>query len=147
MIRKAKTSDIAATRAIASEAYAPYTPLIGRPAAPALADHQMHLDRDELWVYEYGGKVVGYLCAFPEGAAFSLDAVGVAPTVQGKGIGRALIAYCEALAARRGFHEVILYTNVHMTSNLRLYPSLGYVETERQHVDGYDRVFFKKSVN
>ena len=146
MIRKAEKADIAATRAIASDAYAPYTPLIGRPAAPALADHQMHLERDELWVYEEAGNVLGYLSAFPDGTALALDAVGVTPEAQGKGIGRALIAYCEELAARRGLREVVLYTNVHMTSNLQLYPSLGYVEIRRERVDGYDRVFFKKSV-
>ena len=147
MIRKAKTSDIAATHEIASLAYAPYTPLIGRPAAPALADHQAHLEREELWVYEEAGKVLGYLSAFPDGTALALDAGGVTPEAQGKGIGRALIAHCEALAARRGLDAVVLYTNVHMTSNLRLYPSLGYVETGRDNVDGYDRVFFRKSVN
>lgn len=33
-----------------------------------------------------------------------------------------------------------------MTENLRLYPSLGFVETGRRVEDGYRRVYFRKLI-
>jgi hypothetical protein len=31
-----------------------------------------------------------------------------------------------------------------MTENLDFYPRLGYLETQRVHEDGFDRVYFEK---
>ena len=44
----------------------------------------------------------------------------------------------------RGFDEVRLFTNARMTENLAYYPRQGYVETHRDEVNGFHRVFFAK---
>jgi len=146
MIRLALPSDTAPVQAIAAEAYAPYTPLIGRPAAPAVADYGARIAAGQTHVYEVDGQIAGYIVAFALDGAWELDAVGVDPAYQGQGIGGALIAHCEAAALAQGYRAVTLYTNVMMSANLTLYPALGYVSTGRRTVDGYDRVYFRKEL-
>ena len=43
-----------------------------------------------------------------------------------------------------GLGEVRLYTNEAMSEKLEFYPRHGYVETRRQVVEGFHRVFFTK---
>jgi hypothetical protein len=45
-----------------------------------------------------------------------------------------------------GLPEVRLYTNVVMTENLAYYPRHGYVETHREQIGPYHRVFFTKTL-
>jgi GNAT superfamily N-acetyltransferase len=60
--------------------------------------------------------------------------VAVAPTYQGKGYGRALMAHAEEVARTLNLREVRLYTNALFAENLRLYSRLGYrVDREEQH--------------
>ena len=48
------------------------------------------------------------------------------------------------MARELGQSEVRLYTNEVMTENLAYYPRRGYVETHRDEVNGFHRVFFVK---
>lgn len=146
MIRLAEPSDAPRVQAIAAQAYAPYTPLIGRPAAPSVADYAAYIAAGQTHVYDLTGRITGYVVAFALDGAWELDAVGVDPAHQGKGIGGALIAHCEADARARGMSAVTLYTNVMMEANLSLYPALGYKVTGRRVVNGYDRVYFRKAL-
>ena len=59
----------------------------------------------------------------------------------------ALIDFAERRARELGLPAVTLYTNEAMVENLRLYPRLGFVETERRVEDGYRRVFFRKALD
>jgi GNAT superfamily N-acetyltransferase len=83
---------------------------------------------------------------YPEGDHILLENVAVLPSAAGKGIGKALIGFCEDEARRRGFGSVHLYTNERMAENLSIYPRLGYVEVARRVEDGFNRVFFAKRV-
>lgn len=73
-----------------------------------------------------------------------LDNIAVAPERQGAGLGRRLLAFAEAEALRRGFHEVWLDTHQKMVENQRLYRAFGYEETGRGSDAGFDRVFMRK---
>ena len=128
------------------EAYALYVPRIGREPAPLTADYAELIERGEVWVTEEAGEVVGILVLRPLPVSLLLENVAVLPGFQGRGIGRALIAFAEQHARELGLPEVTLYTNERMTENLRLYPALGYVETERRLEEGYARVYFRKPV-
>jgi N-acetylglutamate synthase-like GNAT family acetyltransferase len=57
-----------------------------------------------------------------------LEIVAVAPAAQGRGIGRALIAFAEQRARKLNLRKVTLYTNAEMTENLALYRRLEFVE-------------------
>jgi len=75
-----------------------------------------------------------------------LDNVAVDPAAQGTGLGRALIAFAEAEARRRGYAEMRLYTHETMTENIALYSRTGWTETGRGEQNGFARVFFRKPV-
>ncbi len=62
------------------------------------------------------------------------------------GLGRRLLAFAEAEALRRGYHEIRLYTHQTMVENQSLYASIGYEETGRGAEAGYDRVFMRKQL-
>lgn len=63
-----------------------------------------------------------------------------------RGIGKALIAFCENAARRRGLNAERLHTNGNLTDNLSIYPKLGYVEVARRTESGFNRVYFERSL-
>ena len=142
MIRHASSQDIPRLSQIARDAYAPYVPLIGAEPPPMLQDFAADIWDNAVWVS--GDPPLGYVVARPKGADWLLENVAVAPEAQGTGLGRALIQFAERAGARRGFTRIVLYTNVHMSANLSMYPALGYTEVDRREEDGMDRVFFEK---
>ena len=143
-IRAATVGDVPAIDRLTRDAYSRYVPVIGREPAPVLADHAALVAAGEVHVAEVDGAVAGALVIRPAGGALLLESVAVAPGLQGRGIGRALIEFAEAQAAELGLGAVELYTNAAMTDNVALYPRLGYEEVGRRTEDGYDRVFFRK---
>ena len=143
-IRPAGPADLDAVRRCVLEAYALYVPRIGREPAPMTADYATLIGAGEIWVAEEAGRVVGVLVLRPLPGSLFLENVAVLPACQGRGIGRALIAFAERHARALGLPEVTLYTNERMTENLLLYPRLGYVETGRRTEEGFARVYFRK---
>jgi ribosomal protein S18 acetylase RimI-like enzyme len=147
ILRQAGAADVRAIALLTRDAYAMYVPRIGREPAPMTADHGALVEAGEVWVAEAGdGTVAGAVVVRRAGDALLLESVAVAPSHQGRGIGRRLIEHAEALAREGGLESVELYTNVHMTENLSLYPALGYEETGRATEDGFERVYFRKRV-
>jgi N-acetylglutamate synthase-like GNAT family acetyltransferase len=146
LVRKARPGDVPRIEAIAAAAYAPYTPRIGRPAAPVSADYSRAVSRGEVWVAEADGIVTGLLVLVARPDHLLLENVAVDPAAQGTGTGARLLAAAEEQAATLGLPEIRLYTNVAMAENLAYYPRRGYVETHRGHEDGFDRVYFSKRI-
>lgn len=144
-IRRAEPADVAAIRRCAEAAYAIYVPRIGKKPAPMVDDFADLVARGCVDVAtDDGGRLLGYVVAWPEADHLHLSNVAVAPEARGIGAGRALIDHVEAAAHAAGFLAVRLYTNAKMTENQALYPRLGYRETRRAHEDGFDRVFYEK---
>jgi len=146
-IRPALAADEPAIRACAEAAYGGYIATIGRRPAPMDADFAAQIAAGQVHVAtDATGALLGYVVFYPEGRHMHLEAVAVTPAAAGKGIGRQLIGFCEGAAHRSGLGAVHLYTNRKMTANLSLYPYLGYVEVDRRSEDGFDRVYYEKSV-
>jgi GNAT superfamily N-acetyltransferase len=143
LIRRAHAADADAVGACARAAYARYVPRIGRAPAPMVADYGALITAGHVHVAEQDG-VAGFVTFFRDRDAMLLESVAVLPDRAGRGIGTALIAYCEAAARDAGLSCVRLYTNAAMHENLLLYPRLGYAQAGRRHEDGFDRVFFEK---
>lgn len=145
-IRRARTTDAAAITTCVCEAYLPYVERIGRQPAPMLEDYADVVARNEVHVALHGDEVVGVVVLARTAEGFCLDNVAVRPSSQGKGIGRLLLQLAESEAARQGFGSIYLFTNELMTENRALYGSMGYVEYDYRIVDGYPRVFLRKSL-
>ncbi|MNH40626.1 putative acetyltransferase [compost metagenome] len=75
-----------------------------------------------------------------------LENVAVLPSAAGRGVGKALISFCENTARQRGINAVHLYTNEMMTENLSIYPRLGYVKVGQRTEDAFKRVYFEKAL-
>lgn len=145
-IRPAVPADVPAIDRLTRAAYGAYVPLIGREPAPMSADHAALVEAGEVRVADVDGVVAGALVTRPQKSSLLLESVAVDPAHQGRGIGRALIADAEQQAVDLNLAAVELYTNAAMTTNLALYPHLGYTETGRRTEDGFDRVFFRKAM-
>jgi GNAT superfamily N-acetyltransferase len=143
-IRPALPDDAAAVAACVREAYAGYVERIGREPAPMAADYAALIAAGEVWAAREHGVLVGVLVLRPRPPALFVENVAVLPARQGRGLGRALLAFAEEHARDAGLTEVTLYTNERMTENLRFYPALGYAETGRGVEDGFSRVFYRK---
>lgn len=95
-------------------------------------------------IAEQAGHLVGLIVVVANHEFLMVENIAVDPDVQGRGVGRALLAHADDIAGELGVEEIRLYTNAAMTENLAFYPRLGYHETGRRSEDGYDRVFFAK---
>lgn len=145
-IRRATTADLAAIRAVITDAYTKYIGRIGRAPAPMTADYAAALGHSRVWVLESGDAIVGVLVTEQRADHLLLETVAVAPSAQGTGGGRLLLDRAESDAVEVGLTEVRLYTNEAMTENLSYYPRHGYRETGRATGDGFRRVYFSKAV-
>ena len=146
-IRNATLSDCPFVSDCARRAYAVYVDRIGKEPAPMVANFERHIRDGEVSVIEMeDGTPCGYVVFRTNGDAMLLENVAVDPAFHGHGLGRQLVDHVESSARDRDIRTVRLYTNVHMRENLSLYPALGYRETDRRREDGFDRVYFEKTL-
>ncbi len=127
-------------------AYRPYIARIGKPPGPMLADYADVIAWYRVFVAEDEARIVGLVVLVTEGEHALLDNVAVHPDMQGRGLGRRLIAFAEDEARRLGFGSIELYTHELMTENQALYARLGYREFDRRTEDGYPRVYMRKAL-
>lgn len=89
-------------------------------------------------------EIIGVLVLIQTQSDILLDNVAVHPKQQGCGLGKRLIELAESEARDRGFGKIDLYTHESMKENIGIYQGLGYTETERKEVRGYNRVYMQK---
>jgi GNAT superfamily N-acetyltransferase len=120
---------------------------MGKPPGPMLDDYATLVAERKVWVIEEAGAVAGIIVLLDRPDHLLLDNIAVAPARQGGGLGRRLLAFAAAVAARHGHSEIRLYTHQTMTENERLYLALGYEETGRGTEAGYERVFMRRRLS
>ena len=143
-IRAATAADVPAIVDTVDRAYRHYIVRIGKPPGPMLDDYLARVSEDAVWVLQDGPAIAGILVLLSAPEYLLLDNIAIAPELQGRGLGRRLLAFAESEALRRGYREIRLYTHQTMIENQRLYASIGYEERGRGSEDGYDRVFMRK---
>lgn len=143
-LRRATRDDVEAIRALVDGAYSPYIARIGKPPGPMLDDYQQVVEDHEVYVALEAGQVAGVLVMQREGSDMLLANVAVLPACKGKGLGKALMQFCEEYARQAGCQAIRLYTHERMTENIAIYQKLGYHETHRAHEHGFARVFMRK---
>ncbi|MEM7121629.1 MAG: GNAT family N-acetyltransferase [Pseudomonadota bacterium] len=143
--------DAPAVAAVVAAAYTPYIARIGTKPGPMLddyaaviADHIVHVARDG---GAPGGTIGGVVVLIEkQDGTILFDNIAVAPEAQGSGLGRRLMDFAEAEAARRGYARLDLYTHHMMTENIEIYARRGYVETDRRTERGFPRVYMAKDL-
>jgi len=145
-IRPAVEQDASAVKACVVAAFERYIERIGKPPGPMLLDFLSEIQAGRVWVAQEESRIVGTIVQYETEHGFYIDTVAALPAKQGKGVGRALLTFAEDEARRRGYTSIYLCTNSKMTENQVFYPRIGYVEYERKHDGGYDRVFYAKAL-
>jgi tRNA (guanine37-N1)-methyltransferase len=81
------------------------------------------------WVVRSEGRLVGAvrgrLEQTPAGPAWDIGRLMVAPDLQGRGLGRALLAHIESVAVPEAT-SYVLFTGARSTANIRMYKKAGY---------------------
>lgn len=145
-IRLAEPGDTIAVRNLVQRAYARWVPVVGRRPAPMDDDYAAHITAGEVFVLAIDGVVTAVLVLIPRPDHLLLDNIAVEPSRAGQGLGRRLVQFAETEALRQGHAELRLFTHERMVSNIDLYARLGFVETHRASVEGFDRVFMSKAI-
>ncbi len=145
-IRHAEPTDLDSIRACAEAAYTRYVERIGRKPAPMVADFAAAMAQGQLQVIETEDGIAGFVVFYARGDHLHLENVAVDPAYQGRGLGSRLVEHVEDSARRQGLPRIELYTNAKMSENLALYPRLGYRQFDRRVEDGFDRVYFVKTL-
>src|SRR5215470_2744920 len=97
-IRPARPADVAAIERIVRDAYGHYLARMGTPPGPMLDDYPARVAAGAAWVLEDAAAIVGVVVLLDAPGYLLLDNVAVAPTHQGRGIGRRLVGFAEAEA-------------------------------------------------
>jgi ribosomal protein S18 acetylase RimI-like enzyme len=145
-LRPARPQDVAAIADCARAAYERYVERIGRKPAPMVADFAALVAADEVHVLTKSDALAGFIVVRPGSDHLFVENVAVHPARQGQGLGKKLLDFAAAEARGRGLPALRLYTNVKMTETFPFYRNLGFVETERRHEDGFDRVYMVKTL-
>lgn len=138
--------DAAAVTALVRAAYAMYVDRIGREPAPMTADYEAAIARGQVLLALEDERLIGILATVLHADHLLIENIAVDPTGQGRGVGATLIQRAEQQARALGLRELRLYTNARMTENLDYYPRHGFTETGRRTEDGFDRVYFTKTL-
>lgn len=76
------------------------------------------------------GSISGFVALLARGEALIIDLIAVAPTHQGRGLGRALVAAALAYGAGR-YRRMNVGTQAANTASIRLYTAMGFAEASR----------------
>jgi N-acetylglutamate synthase-like GNAT family acetyltransferase len=89
-------------------------------------------------IAESEGKAVGCVLFAPEDATvLYIGRLAVDPAWRRRGVVRALIAYAEAEAHRRGLAALQIQVRIALVDNQSLFKSCGFVEVSRETHPGY----------
>ena len=151
-LRDLTPDDVDAVAAILVAAFAEHWP----EAFPTLEDGRATVremqaaDRIARVAVEAGGQIAGFVGGIPEydGQVWELHPLVVRPDLQGRGVGRMLVADLEAAAAARGALTIVLGSDdedgMTSLSGVDLYDRLWERIRDIQNVKGHPFGFYQK---
>jgi GNAT superfamily N-acetyltransferase len=125
-LRRAGPEDAAAIADLTRDAYAKWVAVIGRAPKPMTADYDIAVRAHLIDLLYDDGRLVALIECIREPDHLLIENLAVAPTAQGRGYGKHLMAHAETLARGLGFNEIRLYTNKLFAENIAFYARLGY---------------------
>jgi GNAT superfamily N-acetyltransferase len=146
-IRPAALGDVASIEVVVAAAYTPYVARIGVRPLPLDDDYAARVADGNTHVAVDDDAVVGVLVLVPKDDHVLVHNVAVHPSVQRRGVGRALLAFAEDVARNAGHGELRLYTHEKMVENRRLYARLGYADVGRETIEGRNAVRMRKRLS
>ena len=110
------------------------------------ADYDAAIRDNQVWVLENEDQILAALVLVAEPVSFPLENIANAEDIQGTGVGGWILAFAESRAARKGYAEIVLYTNEKMGDNTGFYARRGYSETHREPFGDTMVIHMKKQV-
>jgi tRNA (guanine37-N1)-methyltransferase len=95
------------------------------PLHESLQDVQAWLGQWSTWVVRSAGRLVGAVRGRLEGEAWDIGRIMVAPDLQGRGLGRALLTHIQAVAPPEAT-SYVLFTGARSADNIRMYRRAGF---------------------
>ncbi|MEM9907666.1 MAG: GNAT family N-acetyltransferase [Cyanobacteria bacterium P01_D01_bin.44] len=145
-LRPAISADADAVKALTCRVFEKYIEQIGRIPRPMLADYELVIANEHVWVVEENNQLVAVLVLAIRENHYHINSIAVRPDKQRQGLGKALLSHAEDQSIQAGYCEIWLHTNETMTHNIRLYTSVGYKEMYRQTKQGTDSLYMKKEL-
>lgn len=116
--------------------------------------HWLCHENPGFYVARHQGQGQGHTTAFlhvqprPADGALWLNMLAVASDARGQGMAGQLLAFCEQLAADRGFHKVALQCLIDNTPAIAFYEQAAYRQVGQSHYSAMNLSFFlyEKSV-
>jgi ribosomal protein S18 acetylase RimI-like enzyme len=134
-LRRATAADVDAVTALQRAAYARNREILGVEPLPLQADYDEVVAHYEVWLAE-GDGLEGVLILEQRPDDLLIWSVATHPQVQGRRLGRRLLAAAEDRAAALGKRVMRLYTGEPLTGNIAWYRRHGYaVERVEQMPD------------
>jgi len=94
---------------------------------------------EHVFLAKENGLLVGCVFARDTGRTIYLGKLAVCPELQGKGIGRLLVARVEDLARRLGRSVIELETRIELIENHQTFEAYGFRKVSESAHHGYDR--------
>lgn len=145
-IRAATRIDAGHVTACVCHAFITYIAAIGKQPQPMLDDYQALIDTGLVFAAFEEEKLVGVLVISEESHSLCIETLATHPHAQGRGVGKALIAYAETIARANRAASIWLSTNSLMHHAQQIYEHLGFMAYDRRSVNGYDRIFYRKNL-
>lgn len=144
-IKQAVQADAGEVASVVCHAFIAYIPLIGKQPQPMLDDYQALIQACKVFVLRKDDKIVGVLVLEQTKEGFCIDTLAIHPLMQGLGLSKKLVAFAEKVAREMHYKSLYLSTNQVMQKAQNIYRHLGFIEYDRRVVNGYDRLFFRKT--
>jgi ribosomal protein S18 acetylase RimI-like enzyme len=87
-----------------------------------------------------GGRLAGCIFCKPESGFLYIGKLAVAPTSQGKGIGRRLLVVAEGIAREKELPALRLETRIELTANHATFARWGFARTAENSHPGFTRI-------
>lgn len=155
VVRAARPEEFADVGQLLVAAYGPSGMAAEEPYWEALRDTAARERDAEVWVAEVDGRVGGTVTWAGHGSGqreigqdgeAEFRMLGVAPMLQGRGIGRALVDAVVGRARQDGYAALVMCSDSWMVSAHRLYEGAGFVrlpERDWSPVPGVDLVAYR----
>lgn len=133
------------------KAFAPYVQRLGRVLRPQTFAHILDAVTERRVYGAFSeSELIGVAIIRELERGWYLDQIGVDPSLQGAGKGRAFLRALEVEARSAGVETIALNTAEMMTHLLKLYEAEGFREVRRgppnHDLDAHTRVYFEKKL-
>lgn len=144
--RLADESDYKTIVEIITKSFEKYIKILKKKPSSLTTDYLPLIKNNQMYVLVNADTVIGTVVLKMENRDMWISNMAVASCFQKRGMGGKLLLFAEEMAKKQNLKNVCLYTNSRITELLEYYKKQGFTEINRKNEDGFDRVYFSKTL-